>query len=239
MYCAYSAGVLPKKRSSTNIAFEGKSGVGGKEDATLCIGGILGEAIAIKSVQYGLTCSGNITYSGTHNSTAPVKIGGIAGNNSVPLLGTDFPLYLEGSSSKPEGAPTATGVIYHDCKVSYLGDITFSGTSSGPVYAGGWAGLSTTPVENGQIYTRLNMGENKNIGIVLGTARVNESVIAKNCEVGGGFYEYDSDEDEYILKPLKSSDFHNYIYSSGKDTDWTGTTDHDGCTFLSAKPTIE
>ena len=225
--------------SSTNIVFEGTSGASGKEDATLCIGGILGEAIAIKSVQHGLTCSGNITYSGTHNSTAPVKIGGIAGDNNVPLQGTDFLLYLAGTATKLEGEPTATGVIYHDCKVSYLGDITFSGTSSGPVYAGGWAGLSTTPVENGQIYTRLNMGESKNIGIVFGTARVNESVIAKNCEVGGGFYEYDIENDQYKLKSLKSGDYFNYIYSSGVSTDWTGTDNYDGCTFLSVKPTVE
>ena len=225
--------------SSTNILFEGTSGASGKEDATLCIGGVLGEAIAIKSVQHGLTCSGNITYSGSHNSTAAVNIGGIAGNNSAPLLGTDFPLYLAGTATKLEGEPTATGVIYHDCKVSYLGDISFTGTSAGPVYVGGWAGFSTTPVENGQIYTNMNTGEIKNVGVALGVARVNESVIAKNCAVGGASVLYNTEDDEYTLKPLKETSFFDYIYSSGKDTDWTGTTDHDGCTFLSSKPTIE
>ena len=225
--------------SSTNILFEGTSGASGNEDATLCIGGILGEAIAIRSVQHGLTCSGNITYSGTHNSTAPVKIGGIAGSNEAPLTGTDFPLYLAGTATKPEGAPTATGVIYHDCKVSYLGDINFTGTSAGPIYVGGWAGFSTTPVENGQIYTNMNTGEIKNVGVVLGVARVNESVIAKNCAVGGASVLYNTEDEEYVLKPLKEISFFDHIYGSGKDTDWTGTTDHDGCTFLSAKPTIE
>ena len=225
--------------SSTNILFEGTSGASGKEDATLCIGGILGETIAIKSVQHGLTCSGNITYSGTHNSTAPVYIGGITGNNSAPLQGTDFLLYLAGTATKLEGEPTATGVIYHDCKVSYLGDITCNGTSTGPVYVGGWAGFSTTSVENGQIYTNMYTGENKNVGMVFGVARVNESVMANNCAVGGASVLYDTEDDEYTLKPLKEISFFDYIYSSGKDTDWTGTTNHDGCTFLSAKPTIE
>lgn len=231
--------VFNSSSSSSNIVFEGTSGVGGSESATLCIGGILGEAIAIKSIQHGLTCSGNITYSGTHNSTAPVKIGGIAGNNSVPLLGTDFPLFLEGTATKPEGAPTATGVIYHDCKVSYLGDITSIGTSAGPIYVGGWAGFSTTSVENGQIYTNMNTGENKNVGVVFGVARVNESVMANNCAVGGASVLYNTEDEEYSLKPLKETNFFDYIYSSGKDTDWTGTTNYDGCTFLSSKPTIE
>ncbi len=225
--------------SSTNIVFEGTSGVGGKEDATLYIGGILGEAIAIKSVQHGLTCSGNITYSGTHNSTAPVNIGGIAGNNSAPLQGTDFPLYLAGTATKPEGTPTATGVIYHDCKVSYLGDINFTGTSTAPVYIGGWAGYSTTSVQNGQMFANMQTGNLQNVGMVLGSARVNGSVVANNCAVGGATVVYDTEDEEYKFEGLKSSSFYNYIYGSGKSTDWTGTTDHDGCTFLSAKPTIE
>ena len=168
-----------------------------------------------------------------------MNIGGIAGNNSAPLQGTDFPLYLAGTATKLEGEPTATGVIYHDCKVSYLGDITCNGTSAGPIYVGGWAGSSTTSVENGQIYTNMNTGENKNVGMVFGVARVNESVMANNCAVGGASVLYDTEDDEYVLKPLKETSFFDYIYSSGKDTDWTGTTDHDGCTFLSAKPTIE
>ena len=238
-----SALVFNSSSSSTNIVFEGASGVGGSESATLCIGGILGEAIAIKSIQHGLTCSGNITYSGTHSSTAPVKIGGIAGNNSVPLLGTDFPLYLEGIATKPEGGPTVTGVIYHDCKVSYLGDITVSGTSTGPIYVGGWAGYSTTSVQNGQIYTTLQTGTLPNVGMVLGTERVNESVIAKDCKIGGTITGSVTSEDSdgnvsttTIPIALDATNWFNYIY--GGTTTWGDDSNYDGCSLLTEAPAI-
>ena len=225
--------------SDTDILFEGTTGLNGAEDSALHIGGMLGQATLIRSIQHDFTYSGNITYSGAHSSTAPVEIGGLVGHNDAPLVGEGFALYLEGVTTKPEGNPTVTGPIYHDCKVSFLGNITCTGTSSGPTYVGGWAGYSSTPVMNGQIYCNMQTDHYQNVGMIIGSARVNESVMAKDCAVGGGFMAYDTEDDSYKLVPLKEDDYFNYIYGSGEDTDWTGTDNYDGCTFLSVKPTIE
>lgn len=225
--------------SDTDILFEGTTGLNGAEDSALYIGGMLGQATLIRSIQHGFTYSGDITYSGAHSSTAPVKIGGLVGHNDAPLVGEGFTLYLEGVTTKPEGNPTVTGPIYHDCKVSFLGNITCTGTSAGPTYVGGWAGYSSTPVMNGQIYCNLQTDHYQNVGMIIGSARVNESVMAKDCAVGGRYMAYDAEDDSYKLIPLKEDDYFNYIYGSGEDTDWTGTDNYDGCTFLSVKPTIE
>jgi hypothetical protein len=72
------------------------------------------------------------------------------------------------------------------------------------------------------------------------TPRVPGSVIATNCKIGGSVVDtYDEEEDVYIETKLSSSNFYNYLFGSGKKTDWTGTDNYDGCTYLSSKPAIQ
>ena len=76
--------------------------------------------------------------------------------------------------------------------------------------------------------------------LVLGCVdALNEKGIkATNCKIGGATFAYNEEEDEYVEKTLTASDFHKYIYANGDNTDWTGTDNHDGCTFLSTRPTL-
>ena len=58
-------------------------------------------------------------------------------------------------------------------------------------------------------------------------------------QMGVGEVIYDDEEEKEKLIPMAETDFFNYIYSSGADTDWSGTTNYDGCTFLSTQPAIQ
>ena len=51
--------------------------------------------------------------------------------------------------------------------------------------------------------------------------------------------EYDTEDEEYKTTVLDESNFYNHIFSSGENTDWTGTEDYDGCSVLTAKPVVE
>ena len=51
--------------------------------------------------------------------------------------------------------------------------------------------------------------------------------------------EYNEEDESYKTTVLDASNFHNYIFGSGEATDWTGTDNYDGCSVLTAKPTVE
>jgi hypothetical protein len=57
--------------------------------------------------------------------------------------------------------------------------------------------------------------------------------------VGGGFNKYKIEEESHELQRVTASNFHIFIYGSGKDTDWSGTDNYDGCSHLAKRPTIE
>ena len=78
---------------------------------------------------------------------------------------------------------------------------------------------------------------NGKAGWVIGDARVS-TALATNCAIGGSYYELNDEDDEWEPKSLPSSTIYNYLYASGKNTDWTGTDNHDGVTHLSTKPSI-
>ena len=79
-----------------------------------------------------------------------------------------------------------------------------------------------------------------NVGMVMGAARAEGTVVASNCQLGGAMLgEYNVEDEEYKTEPLGESNFFNFIYGSGKATDWGTSTNYDGCTLLTEKPTIE
>ena len=54
------------------------------------------------------------------------------------------------------------------------------------------------------------------------------------------FYIYHNVEDEkYNTTALNASNYYNFIYGSGANTDWTGTDNYDGCSLLESKPSIQ
>jgi hypothetical protein len=50
--------------------------------------------------------------------------------------------------------------------------------------------------------------------------------------------EYDEEKEAYVeTKKIGSGNFYNYIY--GGKTDWSGVSNYDGCSALSAAPTTK
>ena len=198
--------------NSANITFSGKCGLNGAETSILAIGGYAGNAAKF-SYMNGFTNSGNITYNGS--SGAGVYIGGLFGNCAATSLtdGTQF-----------------RGDIIN------TGNILCSGTYVGEAYAGGIAGNSAISISNAQCFCSIQA--KGNMGWITGSAR-SDSVKATNCKIGGMVYMYDNETEDYTLSTMNSNTFYHHIYGSGADTDWTGTDNHDGCTYLSTKDQIE
>ena len=129
--------------------------------------------------------------------------------------------------------------------VSNEGDITISETTITDVensYVGGVFGSIEAPVSNVRCLCNIRaVGYNGGLGMVTGSARVADTVVASNCTVGGSICTSMTGEGEAERPntiPLSAGNYFNYIYGSGKDTDWTGTDNYDGCTF-EAMPTPE
>lgn len=105
-------------------------------------------------------------------------------------------------------------------------------------YIGGIAGYIIANITDSKVYSSVRRNNYLNVGMVTGSARAQDTVVATNCQVGGAFVrtEYDAaDEiDKEVKTPLTSNDYFNYIY--GGTTDWTDVESYDGCTLLEAKP---
>ncbi len=135
--------------------------------------------------------------------------------------------------------------FHEGAKFYQLGDIVFTGDpgakngTPGESWVGGAVAYTLAPVSNVECYCTINAPTAKNVGFISGSVRTPGSVIATNCKIGGTVVgDYDEEEDVYIETKLSSSNFYNYLFGSGKKTDWTGTDNYDGCAFLSTKPTI-
>ena len=73
-------------------------------------------------------------------------------------------------------------------------------------------------------------------GWMTGSSR-SETVIAKNCEIGGmSVDEYNVEDEEYQGTNINAKNYFNFIYGSA---DWTGVADYDGCKYISKAPAIE
>jgi hypothetical protein len=175
--------------------------------------------------------TGNITYTGT--SKNGVAIGGLFAAAKSPH--TTYP-YPTGMRFVYTGNITASGTFV---KATTATDTTASvelHNGIGGIY--GYSNLANLLIENAEVHTAVAASGYPSVGILFGFPRTN-TVYAKNCKVGGEMKVYDEEEEDYITTPITESNFYNYIYGSGKDTNWTGTDNYDGCTFLSVKPTIE
>jgi hypothetical protein len=131
-------------------------------------------------------------------------------------------------------------------RIVNLGEIEFTGTPGvkdgkpGTAYAGGIMGHSeNASVTNAESYCTITAQNVDYMGFIVGTPR-STTVVASNCKVGGKTLgEYDTEKEEYVEAKINASNFHHYIYGSGKNTDWTGTDNYDGCSYISAAPSLQ
>ena len=119
------------------------------------------------------------------------------------------------------------------------GDLSVTGTLNGVYYIGGVCGgaLATGSITNAKCYCSIYPGVYL-AGFIFGKERV-DNTKAINCQIGGAMLTYDTEDESYHDKPLTADNFYNYIYCSGDTSDWAGTSNYDGCTFLSSKPSLQ
>ena len=210
--------------NSAEILFEGTSGADGG-DTQVCIGGMIGASLQFRSIQHDFANSGNITFNGTHNGTGRVAIGGVMGYNEAAYLGEGFTTYDE-AGTKLEA--TATGPVYHNCKVANTGSVTCEGSTN--AYVGGWVGYTATPIANGAILCSIQGGDSQNVGMLMGIPYA-DATKASNCQVGGTIVgEYNIEDESYKTIVLDASNYFKYMYSSEIDQ---SVAEADGCSYIS------
>ena len=117
------------------------------------------------------------------------------------------------------------------------------------VWIGGIFGYAPSSVTGATVHCKIQAEGLPNVGMVMGSPRIEDTlddtgavsvagVKALDCKVGGAMLVYDAEADEYIEQKITSGNYQNYIYGSGKNTDWGSSSNYDGCTFLSSKPTF-
>jgi hypothetical protein len=129
-------------------------------------------------------------------------------------------------------------------RIINLGEIEFTGTPGekegkpGTAYAGGILGYSeNATVTNAESYCTINASKVDYLGFIIATPR-SSTVVATNCKVGGATMTYDAADFTYKPVEIAEDNYFNYIYGSGDSTDWSGTDNYDGCTFLTEVPSL-
>jgi hypothetical protein len=193
----------------------------------LWVGGIVGydSRNTAKGSVMNVKNSGNITIGSIDRKTTvnSLLVGGIVGKVTNSDACTGY-----------ENAVN-TGDIFFEGEI-----IGFDGTDNKgnalTSYVGGIAGHTEEPIINATAYCTIYAPGVYNVGWITGVARTNEKVYAKNCQIGGHTAEVDPADETLTLTTIPEETYFNYIYGSGKLTDWTGTENYDGCTYLAAKP---
>ena len=183
----------------------------------LLVGGVVNVAIS-SSYTYGkLVNTGNITIEGTVKGE--LHCGGVAGRIGASTF---------------VGPLINTGTINVDNMVEFTADKSFVGGISGVLNA-------DCKIVDAVSYCDIIANKVSNVGWITGSARVEGSVLVNNCQLGGAKVTIEIDEeDEAVIEkraPLTAENYFNHIY--GGTTDWTGVANYDGCTFLTAAPSIQ
>lgn len=91
----------------------------------------------------------------------------------------------------------------------------------------------------------------KNVGLITGSTRIKQAdtdfkggiertAVIRNCQLGGKVVkDYVSMDERVVWETLSSSNYTDYIYGSGINTNWEGTDNYDGCTVLTAAPVVD
>jgi len=165
--------------------------------------------------------SGNIHIGTEENSLSvgTINVGGLMGDDN------------SGSGDRTYTAPiTNTGNII-------LTNATINTPESS--YIGGAVGLLAANINNVKSLCNIQaVGYNGGLGMITGSARVADTVVASNCVVGGSICTSMTGKGEAErpnMIELSATNYFNYIYGSA---DWTGVDNYDGCT-VEAMPTPE
>ena len=225
----------------------------------ISIGGIIGYD-GQEPPLTNVTNSGNITVTGNlagvnEGSNYPLRVGGIVAH---PSSYAKIKAGVINTGNITIGKPSVETKVHYLCVGGIFGDIlnasttmtdpifvgtirvrNVTNTSIADSYIGGIAGKTIAKITNAQSYCDIIAPNYTNVGWLTGSARVNGSVIATGCKIGGQRYVIDSADFTEVGHYLEESDYFNYIYGSGEKTDWTGTENYDGTTLLSAAPTLK
>ncbi len=248
----------------------------GKTGTYLAYGGYWGNINhGTATDKYEGSHSGNITVTGTVGTN--LVLGGIGAQHKAKInldntvntgniyLGTTEKSLTVGANAENYirvGGISCGGATGYDANnlvhslnnVANTGDIILQNVElkmpAERVWIGGIMGYASSSVTGATVHCKIQSGDIPNVGIVMGSARVADTlddagavskagIRAIDCKVGGTILnEWNDEEQIYEGKTLNSSNFHNYIYGSGRSTDWTGTDNYDGCTLLTSKPTF-
>ncbi len=157
--------------------------------------------------------TGNVEYGGT-NEGGSVYVGGIIGGNDVPTTSAYW-----------------AGTVYN------LGNVKSIGTAKIEHYVGGIFGKTNSSVQNCVVYATVQGKGTQNVGMIMGSARVEGSVVATTCQVGGTIVNVEYDEEDEAEKEmnvvLTSENYFKYVYGSRE------SSDADGGSVLTEKPVVD
>ena len=157
--------------------------------------------------------TGKIEYSGT-NEGGPVYVGGIIGTNDMPTTSDYW-----------------AGTVYN------LADVISTGTAATEHYVGGIFGKTNSSVQNCVVYGTVQGKGTENVGMIMGSARAEGSVVATSCQIGGSIVEVQVNEEDETEKDVEvaitTDNYYKYIYGSRE------ASDVDSCSVLTEKPVVE
>ena len=198
-----------------NVVNKGDIEVTGAASKSMLVAGVLANPNAALSTTGLVANTGTITVSGYGKTT--VNVGGVMGTHNA-----------------------ANGSGYINTGDIFVTRSTADGAGNYPIYVGGIAATASLALENAKCYCNImaitSNDTNCFRGWITGSSR-SETVIAKNCEIGGmSVVEYNVEDEEYQGTNISAKNYFNFIYGSA---DWTGVADYDGCKHISKAPAIE
>ena len=246
---------------------EGDITVDAKAAVTMCIGGLCSYTnmiCAATTAEYpkfynkgNIKVGTNLPEGTKAEYTTKLEVGGFIGimnNNVTKNFDANFQndgeivvknvttpeLEVGGVWALMSKAPTIkSGVV-----LTNTGDITVSDCTltDANTFVGGIVGKTATAIAGAQSYCTINSGNLTNVGWIMGSPRAS-ATLATNCQIGGHYVVVEKDEEDETMKmkekPLEEDNYYNYIYGNGQNTDWSGVDNYDGCTLLSAAPSIQ
>ena len=231
----------------TNISNSGNITVSVSSADHLYVAGICVQNV--KSTYNNVVNKGNITITKDAKSTdANLHVGGVFTTPNASATSTG----IVANTGKIVVSGAGTDVYVGGCANNHpiTGSITYVNTgdievnkpegSTSNYYVGGVVGNATANLVGAKCYCTLKALGCTNVGMVMGAARAEGTVVASNCQLGGAVLgEYNTEDESYEKTVLDASNYYNFIYGSGEATDWGTSTNYDGCTPLTEKPTIE
>ena len=259
-------GLIAKIETGETDIFDNCSNSGdlifsGTTNSYLRIGGLIGDlkGSSIVIIKNGFTNSGDIKFDGTVAGKDNTHFGGVIGCVSSAygfVEGTNVwtgniintgKIYANGSTGGGIlriggffGLLEKAGIspFMESAKYYQIGDIEIGDAvaTTVPQYIGGVVGVSGVSISGVESYCTIRSTNDTQVGFITGSNR-SETVKAINCKVGGAILgEWDALDESYKRTILSSENFFEHIF--GGTTVWDGVENYDGCSVLTAAPTI-